>query len=256
MSQDIELKQKELENKESSHFKLGNKKSQENNDDISNNILSDPPKQLDFIDFSDSKENDNHLTVERDDNISTDFGLFNRKKEYFFCRLGNTYAFWFNKMDEPRIVIGPHWPFYICLISVITLMSYSILYLGLANANEYVKLIGWIIYLLQILFYTLTFLINPGLPSRSMSFLNYESKELPTGVKICNKCGIVIDRKEKTYHCDDCEICIIGYDHHCPWTSKCIGKGNLMCFYLFVSFTMILFGYLIFSVSFFNIKDN
>jgi hypothetical protein len=53
-------------------------------------------------------------------------------------------------------------------------------------------------------------------------------------------------------------ITIIGYDHHCPWTSKCVGSGNLKSFYIFVAFTMVLFGYLIFSVSLIssNIENN
>jgi hypothetical protein len=29
---------------------------------------------------------------------------------------------------------------------------------------------------------------------------------------------------------------IIGYDHHCPFTSKCIGSGNLCPFYVFLLF--------------------
>ena len=47
------------------------------------------------------------------------------------------------------------------------------------------------------------------------------------------------------YHCDDCDVCIEEYDHHCPWTSKCIGRGNLIPFYVFVGSTLILFFYLI-----------
>lgn len=45
----------------------------------------------------------------------------------------------------------------------------------------------------------------------------------------------------------------IGYDHHCPWTSKCIGKGNLKGFYAFVTSTMFLFGYYVFSLSMVNL---
>lgn len=34
-------------------------------------------------------------------------------------------------------------------------------------------------------------------------------------------------------HCNECDICIKDYDHHCPWTGKCIGKANLSGFYVF-----------------------
>lgn len=38
-----------------------------------------------------------------------------------------------------------------------------------------------------------------------------------------------------TYHCKYCDVCIRNYDHHCPWTSKCIGGSNIRRFYFFVS---------------------
>ena len=32
-------------------------------------------------------------------------------------------------------------------------------------------------------------------------------------------------------HCDDCDVCIDNFDHHCVFFSKCIGGGNISCFY-------------------------
>lgn len=45
----------------------------------------------------------------------------------------------------------------------------------------------------------------------------------------CDVCGLT--PPAGSHHCEDCEVCIEGYDHHCPWTSKCIGKGNVCEFY-------------------------
>ena len=33
------------------------------------------------------------------------------------------------------------------------------------------------------------------------------------------------------YHCEDCEVCIQDYDHHCVFFSKCIGGGNIYAFW-------------------------
>ena len=49
---------------------------------------------------------------------------------------------------------------------------------------------------------------------------------------MCKYCGFRV--KPKTYHCGECNVCVEGYDHHCPWTSKCIGRGNIVRFYVFL----------------------
>ncbi|CAD7953661.1 unnamed protein product [Amoebophrya sp. A120] len=74
------------------------------------------------------------------------------------------------------------------------------------------------------------------------------SSSLPY-VSYCNKCdpdGSVL--KEYFYpnvanngynlhHCEFCDTCIQDFDHHCPWTGKCIGAGNIVSFYRFLSFS-------------------
>ncbi len=54
----------------------------------------------------------------------------------------------------------------------------------------------------------------------------------------------------KTFHCSYCDVCVIGYDHHCPWTSKCIGKKNLVQFYIFLFYTPIFIVYTAFAFGF------
>ncbi len=41
----------------------------------------------------------------------------------------------------------------------------------------------------------------------------------------------------------DCRACIEEYDHHCPWTGKCIGKRNVWFFYLWLLFLVLAFVY-------------
>jgi hypothetical protein len=41
----------------------------------------------------------------------------------------------------------------------------------------------------------------------------------------------------------DCRVCIEEYDHHCPWTGKCVGKGNVRYFYAWLVFLVLAFVY-------------
>jgi hypothetical protein len=120
---------------------------------------------------------------------------------------------------------------------------------------------GLVIALIQLSAYVYTAMANPGIPKSEYETINYG--ETGKNFRRCKDCKLLVNTEEKTYHCYECEICIegniyiikyniivfIGFDHHCPWTSKCIGAGNLKSFYVFVGFTMVLFGFLIFSVT-------
>lgn len=50
---------------------------------------------------------------------------------------------------------------------------------------------------------------------------------------VCKVCDIV--REDiRTEHCDFCEVCVLGMDHHCPWMSQCVAQGNVTSFYVFL----------------------
>lgn len=100
--------------------------------------------------------------------------------------------------------------------------------------------------MIQLGSYTLTAIINPGIPTLD----NYYMKDTSTiEIKRCRECRNYIRMDMKTSHCYDCGVCVEGYDHHCPWTSKCIGRKNLVFFYIFVGSTMTLLCYLLVVVS-------
>ena len=61
---------------------------------------------------------------------------------------------------------------------------------------------------------------------------SWEHREGKNGAKIkvlyCVKCNVDVD--EDMEHCEDCQVCVYDYDHHCVFFSKCIGGGNIYCF--------------------------
>jgi ankyrin repeat protein len=40
-------------------------------------------------------------------------------------------------------------------------------------------------------------------------------------------------------HCFHCNVCIIGYDHHCDWINNCVGVNNIRIFIAFISYVLL-----------------
>ena len=56
---------------------------------------------------------------------------------------------------------------------------------------------------------------------------------LTQSLKFCDTCHIF--RPPRTIHCNVCDCCIRGFDHHCIWLGTCIGERNYAAFLGFVS---------------------
>jgi DHHC palmitoyltransferase len=57
------------------------------------------------------------------------------------------------------------------------------------------------------------------------------------GVIHCGKC-MTMDKdlvEGKVFHCPLCDRCCTQYDHHCGVVGACIGKNNIVTFYLMVA---------------------
>ena len=109
--------------------------------------------------------------------------------------------------------------------------------------------LGISIYILLVIFHLLTSLINPGLPPKKYFLENFKMDQSDMqNYIICKQCKLVMDLNKGTEHCIDCNICVMGNDHHCQWTSKCVGKNNLMFFNIFLILLKTHFIYLFFSL--------
>ena len=67
----------------------------------------------------------------------------------------------------------------------------------------------------------------------------------------CHRCKIVARKDIATEHCDYCDYCVEELDHHCPWSSKCIAKGNILYFKIFLSMTVVLTVYVFLAAMFY-----
>ena len=55
-------------------------------------------------------------------------------------------------------------------------------------------------------------------------------------------------------HCPECDVCVEGYDHHCPWMGTCIGSRNYAPFLLFNLAWLFYLLYAILWVSFVGVR--
>lgn len=237
-----------IDNLESEIIYTESSNNNNNNNNLETNITIDFEHE-NQINATNNKANEinsainlsNNQNLKRIDNYNysnfrqNEFPINNRK-------YGNTFAM-LNYGKAPLIVIGPNWPYFLGLTLFLFLSFFAVFITLGNNLNSLVRLIGIIIYLLQFISYTACSILNPGLAdNRFLENPNFKYDEKKSSP--CSECKLLINinTTEITYHCFECEVCIEGYDHHCPWTTKCIGKKNIWLFYIFVTST---FAYII-----------
>ena len=135
---------------------------------------------------------------------------------------------------------------FILLTLLVNTLIIIFLLLNWTNFSLFINILCIINLIIFQLSYTYTFIINPGYPKNDIGRKNGEPKDL---FNFCRECKFYVYKNRNVNHCFDCGICIEGYDHHCPWTSKCIGSYNLFSSYVFLVSLIINFIFFILFVS-------
>ena len=119
---------------------------------------------------------------------------------------------------------------------ITTSFVYLLVALILFNPNFfYIKIAETFAFILFLITYLMTVLINPGIPSRNY-YNGFCKSKNNSELNRCSKCNIIVPKTFKIRHCEICDVCVMNYDHHCPWTGKCIGRYNIIFFYFFLTF--------------------
>jgi hypothetical protein len=67
---------------------------------------------------------------------------------------------------------------------------------------------------------------------------------------------VIYESEAVMEHCAFCNYCMRDLDHHCPWSSKCIARGNMVQFQIFIGSLMICMIYVFASLTFaFGMED-
>ena len=189
--------------------------------------------------------NDISLTVQNNDNennIKMNEEEIKQIKPNFFNlkKIGNLIII---SEDEKEIkyIMGPMFPILLFLnisanifLQIFAFKKIPIIF----------KTIGSIMNLVQIYFFIISSIKNPGLPSKDYEQLVYEEEnKTAKNFRKCKDCKLWINTDEKTIHCKKCGICIEGYDHHCDCINICVGKKNLKNFYILILCSFLLIVY-------------
>ena len=145
----------------------------------------------------------------------------------------------YQKDEDPIYVMGELFPF--CFIFNLIFIG-ALFYYLCGKVYKFYIILGFIIGIIQIVLFTLSGILNPGLPKLEYEKLIYEDVS-NKNFRQCKDCKFWINTEFSTQHCNECNICIEGYDHHCCTLNLCIGKDNLKIFYFYIltSFIYVIF---------------
>ena len=167
---------------------------------------------------------------------------------------------------SPILTLGPSWPFtFILLLLSLLILGYFYMMLKLGENGHPLHLFWCRLCVVGNLLCLLAGILkNPGIPQRHIDRIlkekmgkgeddeeDIEMQDMESGATIksqkkeigrsksmesrlkgfiwCQYCMLETD--SNAYHCEDCDVCIEDYDHHCVFFSKCIGGGNINCFW-------------------------
>ena len=154
------------------------------------------------------------------------------------CKMGKMLAFNFDKKTYiPKFCIGPHWYLTITLNFVVLIFE-IILYISIVRKIATILIIIFILFsILILIIINRTALINPGIVLNKIKGKN--------DYGYCSICNVYYNPYDQVEHCGFCGVCIDKRDHHCVWIGKCVGRKNILSFYMMIAFTAIFYLYII-----------
>jgi len=164
-----------------------------------------------------------------------------------YCWLGRICAF--RVSEQTVLYVGPHWYFTLVMLGVIIGVGCMYTFALALELNIFHFLAGCVATVWSTVSFLQCALSNPGVLQKHPYRNGIKQSQsrvqfIPSGGQHeCAVCAIVQPRG--SLHCEFCHVCVAGWDHHCPWMSKCIGQNNLQEFYSFLCVSLTSLGYMI-----------
>ena len=185
-------------------------------------------------------------STESEEEISNNSNIIKPKRFKLYKFVGRTLFVFLDRYENPLIIIGPHWPMYICFCGIISFL-FLVVYLTLwKQIGLLMQILGHICFWTYFISYSYCSLCNPGYPKNDIGRKIGQPRE---EYYFCNYCRFYLRKSRYANHCFDCDICIENQDHHCPWTGHCIGRNNYYSFFIFVGSSFVIIIYLAAAIS-------
>lgn len=115
-----------------------------------------------------------------------------------------------------------YWP--ILLIATLTVLSLVFLFKTNTNDPGYIPR--------QVIPFATHYAQNLNEHISNVKPLSFNCRGFLIKLKFCTTC--MVYRPPRCSHCSVCNLCVEGFDHHCPWIGNCIGKRNYFYFVYFI----------------------
>jgi len=138
-------------------------------------------------------------------------------------------------------IVGPHWFGPPCVMAILLFASTYFTRHAHRNIGPISAAICVLMTLITAYYLVQTSFRDPGIVRTGIP--DHLTEQQRRRYRWCDHCQNF--QPPSGVHCNDCNVCVAGFDHHCVWVGCCIGRNNLI---YFVRFNLAWLVYLVYAI--------
>ena len=152
-------------------------------------------------------------------------------------KLGSTYAYFYIK-NYPIFSIGKYLFIPILFFLTVNLIFLATKFWLYEGAGVFLQSLFFYPYIVFIITYIYSTIINPGIPSLKYNIKNLneikKDKKKKKQYAKCKKCELIYKISDKVCHCKKCGICYYDLVQHSDFIGHCIAKNNKYVYFILI----------------------